>query len=89
VNIDTLSASILDALIQSWADDPTHTIEESREQSLAVIKGVVEPALADLEQLVLFYSGEGEPEGPEILEWRKLATIDKAQRTPEQTARLR
>ena len=50
MNTNDLYESILNALIESWADDPTHTVAESREQSLAVIKHVVQPVIADLER---------------------------------------
>jgi hypothetical protein len=50
MNTNDLCESILDALIHSWADDPTHTVAESREQSLAVIKHVVDPVIAEHER---------------------------------------
>jgi hypothetical protein len=50
MNNNDLTQLILDALIESWETDETKTPAESLEQSLAVIKGAVEPAIADLER---------------------------------------
>jgi len=50
MNTGDLCESILDALMTSWADDKAKSRKDSREQSLAVIRGVVEPVTADLER---------------------------------------
>jgi hypothetical protein len=49
MNTNDLTQLILDALVESWETDETETPAESLEQSLAVIKGVVEPSYSALE----------------------------------------
>jgi len=49
MNTDDLTQQILDALVESWETDETATPAESLEQSLAVIRGVVEPSYSALE----------------------------------------
>lgn len=50
-DLNDLSNSILDALMTSWADDKTKSLKDSRGQSIAAIRGVLEQARITVEDV--------------------------------------
>lgn len=69
------------------ADDMASHVGAIRDRLCAALTAAQNEA-EELRQMVAFYQGEGEDEIPEEAEWKRLARIPSADRSPEQIKRL-